>query len=101
VLPTDLPLVVLPRGQRRKGGPAMTLGIARKAPLITKTLPLPAQGQGDDRTPAQGGLGAWVGLGGKEVLQKSSAIPYRGVRKVSTLTIAVLLQTTPVDTVPG
>jgi hypothetical protein len=54
VLPTDLPIVLLPRGQRRKGGPEMTLGIAIKASLTTKTLPLPEQGQGDDLTPTQG-----------------------------------------------
>jgi hypothetical protein len=87
----ELPLALLPGGPRRKGGPEMALRRAIKAPLTAKALPLPDQGQGHHRTPAQGGLGARVELGGKEVLQKSSAITYRIVRKVSTSTIEVLL----------
>ena len=70
VLPTALSMVWLPRGQRRQGGPEMPLGLAIKAPRTPKTLPRPAQGQGDDLTPAQGGLGAWGWLGGQRSLAK-------------------------------
>jgi len=55
VLLPDLPIVLLPGGQGRKGSPEMALGIAIKA------LPLPEQGQGYHLTPAQGRLRAWVG----------------------------------------
>src|SRR4029453_8841535 len=41
----------------------MVLGIAVKAPLTAKALPLPEQGQGHHLTPAQGRLRAWVRLG--------------------------------------
>src|SRR5215475_11894911 len=42
VLPPDLPLVLLSGGQRRKGGPELALGVAVKAPLTAKALPLSA-----------------------------------------------------------
>jgi len=44
MLPPDLPIVLLPDGQRRKGSPEMALGIAIKTPLTAKALPLPEQG---------------------------------------------------------
>jgi hypothetical protein len=69
----------------------MALRRAVQAARTAKALPLPAQGQGDHLTPAEGRLGTRAGLGGKESMQKSSTITYRVVRKVSTLTIAVLL----------
>jgi hypothetical protein len=65
MLLTDLPIVLLPRRQLRKGRPEVALRIAVKAALTPKTLPLPEQGQGNDLTPAQGRLGARVGLGGQ------------------------------------
>src|SRR5215471_2979897 len=65
MLLTDLPMVLLPRRQLRKGRPEVALRIAVKAALTPKALPLPEQGQGDDLTPAQGSLGAGVWLGGQ------------------------------------
>src|SRR5918911_3521190 len=70
VLLADLPMELLPGGQRRKGGPEMTLGVAVKAALTTKALPLPEQGQGHHLAPAQGGLGSRVGLRGQRGLAK-------------------------------
>ena len=70
VLLAELPIVLLPGGQRRKGGPEMALRIAIKAPLTAKALPLPEQGQGHHLTPAQGCLGARVWLGGQRGLAK-------------------------------
>ena len=65
MLLADLPILLLSGGQRRKGGPEMALGIAVKAALTAKALPLPAQSQGDHLTPAEGRLGARVGRGGQ------------------------------------
>ena len=44
VLMAALPIVLLPGGQRRKGGPEMALGIAIKTPRTAKALLLPEQG---------------------------------------------------------
>jgi hypothetical protein len=60
MLLADLPIVLLPRGQLRKGRPEMALRIAVKAALTAKALPLPEQGQGDHLTPAEGRLGTGV-----------------------------------------
>jgi hypothetical protein len=65
LLRADLPIVLLPRRQRRKGRPEMARCIAVKAALTAKALPRPAQGQGDHLTPAEGRLGTRVGLGGQ------------------------------------
>src|SRR5262249_31406152 len=70
VLPADLPIVLLPCGQRRKGGPQMALCIAVKAALTAKALPLPEQRQGHHLTPAEGCLGARVEVGGQRALAK-------------------------------
>ena len=70
MLLADLPIVLFPGGQRWKGGPEMALGIAIKAALTAKALPLPAQGQGHHLTPAEGRLGARVELGGQSELAK-------------------------------
>jgi len=45
MLPADLPIVLLPRRQLRKGRSEVALRIAVKATLTAKALPLPAQGQ--------------------------------------------------------
>src|SRR5262252_2408971 len=52
-----LPMVLLPGGPRRQGGPEMTRGLTVQAPRTAQALPLPAQGQGDPLTPAEGRLG--------------------------------------------
>ena len=52
-----LPSVLLPRGQLRTGRPEMALRLAVKAALTPQALPLPAQGQGDHLTLAEGSLG--------------------------------------------
>src|SRR5262252_922586 len=68
VLRADVPIALLPGGQRRQGGPEMTLGVAVQAARTATTLPLPAQCQGHHRAPAQGGLWARVGLRGQRGL---------------------------------
>jgi hypothetical protein len=70
VLLAALPIALLLGGQRRQGGPQMTLGIAVKAALMAKALPLAEHGQGHHRAPAQGGLWSWVGRGGQRGLAK-------------------------------
>ena len=56
VLRPPLAVALLARGQRRKGGPQVTLCIAIKATLTAKALPLPAEGQGHHFAPAERGL---------------------------------------------
>ena len=70
VLLAALPIELLPGGQSREGGPEMTLGLAVKAALTAKALPLPEHRQGHHLTPAQGGLRSRVWLGGQRGLAK-------------------------------
>src|SRR5262245_13077854 len=65
-----LAVELLPCRQLGEGGLEMALGIAVKAPLTAKALPLPEQGQGEHLAPAQGRLGARVWLGGQRELAK-------------------------------
>ena len=65
VLPADLPIVWLPRGQRREGGPQVALRVAVKAALAANALPLREQSQGHHLTPAEGSLGARVWFRGQ------------------------------------
>ena len=51
------PMVLLPRRQLRKGRPEMALRLAVTAALTAKAVPLPDQGQGSHRTPAEDSLG--------------------------------------------
>ena len=91
VLPTDLPIILLPRGQRWKGGPEMTLGIRYKPCSLPKPCHCPHRTKVTTSLRLRAAWGPGWGSGGKEVLQKSSAITYRIVRKVSTSTIEMLL----------
>jgi hypothetical protein len=70
VLPADLPIVLLPREQSRKGGPQVALRIAVKAALAAKALLLREQSQGHHLTPAEGSLGARVWFRGQRELAK-------------------------------
>ena len=59
------PMVLLPRRQLRKGRPEMALRLAVTAALTAKAVPLPDQGQGSHRTPAEDSLGTRVWRGGQ------------------------------------
>jgi hypothetical protein len=66
----DVPIELLPCGQRRKGCPELALGLAVNAPRTAKALPLPEQGQGHHFAPAQSGLWSWGWLRGQRELAK-------------------------------
>jgi hypothetical protein len=70
MLPPDLLIVLRACGQLGKGGLQMALRGTVKAALTAKALLLPEQGQGHHLTPAEGGLGARVGLGRQRALAK-------------------------------
>jgi hypothetical protein len=70
VLLTDLPIELFSSGQLWESHPQVTLRIAIKAPLATKALPLPKDGQGHDFTPAEGRLRPRLRLGGQNGLAK-------------------------------
>ena len=56
VMLPHLAMVLLPQGQRWKGGPQVALRLAVKATFTAKTLPLAKDGQGSHLTPTKGSL---------------------------------------------
>jgi hypothetical protein len=60
---TDWAIALLTRGQRGEGGAHMTASIAIKTALTAKALPLPEEGPGYSRTPAESRLQSRMGLG--------------------------------------
>jgi hypothetical protein len=91
VMLPHLAVELLPCRQLWEGGLEMALGIAVKAPLTVKALPLPEQGQGDHLAPAQGRLGARGWLGWQRELAKVINHNVKSSQEGSTSTIEVLL----------